>query len=474
MRGARGSRARRRLNLELGRFMSPLPSGSPGLNVARVSPAHGLLAAGGEDGALECFDVRRPVAVTRLENATSGGGGVTCLRFDGSGTTVALGSQAGKVLLYDLRSSRPLLVKDHRYSTPIVDVKWHSGPDEKRRIISSCARSVKVWDAETGTPFTSVETESDVTDTCIWPGSGLILMATEAKRLVPCFVPALGPAPRWCAFLENLTEEMEEHEQTVLYDDYRFVTRADLERLGLGSTIGTALLRPYMHGFFIDNRLYGKAAALVTPFDYAKFRAAKAQEKLEGERGSRIARQRKLPKVNAALAARLAATGECDAGDSEGEEGGAEEEGQAGAHKAPKAASLLTDQRFAAMFSDADFEVDEMDAEYRQLHPHAPRALVREHYEEDEDEVGGGAEPRMYVSRGEEAAAAFAALKSLAGVKAKPMGERRHEKPTGGGANERKRGRQEMTFELKGGRTAKGGRGRGRDGGGRGRGRGRD
>lgn len=35
------------------------------------------------------------------------------------------------------------------------------------------------------------------------------------------FVPALGPAPRWCSFLEGLTEELEESAQPALYDDYR-------------------------------------------------------------------------------------------------------------------------------------------------------------------------------------------------------------------------------------------------------------
>ena len=42
------------------------------------------------------------------------------------------------------------------------------------------------------------------------------------------FVPALGPAPKWCSFLESLTEEMEERGNPTVYDDYRFVTRADL------------------------------------------------------------------------------------------------------------------------------------------------------------------------------------------------------------------------------------------------------
>ena len=36
------------------------------------------------------------------------------------------------------------------------------------------------------------------------------------------FVPSLGPAPRWCSFLEGLTEELEESTAPVLYDDYRY------------------------------------------------------------------------------------------------------------------------------------------------------------------------------------------------------------------------------------------------------------
>lgn len=35
------------------------------------------------------------------------------------------------------------------------------------------------------------------------------------------FVPSLGPAPRWCSFLEGLTEELEESAMPTLYDDYR-------------------------------------------------------------------------------------------------------------------------------------------------------------------------------------------------------------------------------------------------------------
>lgn len=35
------------------------------------------------------------------------------------------------------------------------------------------------------------------------------------------FIPGLGPAPKWCSFLEGLTEELEETAAPAVYDDYR-------------------------------------------------------------------------------------------------------------------------------------------------------------------------------------------------------------------------------------------------------------
>ena len=46
---------------------------------------------------------------------------------------------------------------------------------------------------------------------------------------------------------------------------------------GLSGMIGTNMLRAYMHGFFLDNRLYGKAAALAAPFSYDAYRQQKAR-----------------------------------------------------------------------------------------------------------------------------------------------------------------------------------------------------
>jgi hypothetical protein len=47
------------------------------------------------------------------------------------------------------------------------------------------------------------------------------MVGCDAPKIQAYFIPSLGPAPRWCHFLEGLTEELEEAAPTV-YDDYRW------------------------------------------------------------------------------------------------------------------------------------------------------------------------------------------------------------------------------------------------------------
>ena len=54
------------------------------------------------------------------------GEGLTALRFSNSGLQCAVGTQNGLVALFDLRSSRPSIVKDHNYGAPIKDIKFHT------------------------------------------------------------------------------------------------------------------------------------------------------------------------------------------------------------------------------------------------------------------------------------------------------------------------------------------------------------
>lgn len=96
-----------RLNLSEGRFLSPLPTHSPAVNACGISPSHGLLACAGEDGVLECFDLRQRNSLGWLDAAGAAGArgqALTALRFDDSGMHLAVGTANGLVALFDLRS----------------------------------------------------------------------------------------------------------------------------------------------------------------------------------------------------------------------------------------------------------------------------------------------------------------------------------------------------------------------------------
>jgi len=54
-----------RLNLDQGRFLAPLVSSCPGINVCGYDPVHSLLAFGGEDGVVECWDPRSKTCAGR-------------------------------------------------------------------------------------------------------------------------------------------------------------------------------------------------------------------------------------------------------------------------------------------------------------------------------------------------------------------------------------------------------------------------
>ena len=233
---------------------------------------------------------------------------------------------------------------------------------------------IRVWEAATGEALTCIEPPADVNDVALYSDSGLLFAALEAEKLGVYFVPALGPAPRWCHFIDALSEEMEEQATGALYDDYKFVRREELTALGLDALVGTSVLRPYMHGFFIDARLHAKAASLSQPFAYEQWRKERVAAKLEAKSGARIAPRARV-KVNAELASELqrarakatpAAQGASAAGS--GAEGVAADAAATGA--AAPGASLLHDRRFASLFSNPDFAIDTAADEYHERRPH--------------------------------------------------------------------------------------------------------
>uniref|UniRef100_A0A803M631 Nucleolar protein 10 n=1 Tax=Chenopodium quinoa TaxID=63459 RepID=A0A803M631_CHEQI len=428
-----------RINLSQGRFLAPLTTQSPGLNVVSRSNCHGLVACGGEDGAVECFDMRARSSVGRINAvaAAEDDGQVTAIEFDDEGGfQMAVGSSEGKVLIYDLRSSHPIRVKDHMYGSPILDIKWHRTLNsEHPKIISTDNHIVRIWDPETGVGMTSIEpTGGAINDICVIRETGLMLLALDSTHIPSYFIPALGPAPKWCSYLENLTEELEENAQTSIYDDYKFLTKEELERLNLTNLIGTNLLRAYMHGYFIDYRLYKKAKSITDPFAYDAYIEKRKKEKLEAMHRERITIKRKLPKVNRHLVRTLLEDEEAAENDADKKKSSKKKKGLN--------SDILNDDRFAELFENPEFEIDENSQEYMALHPIAPQkqtALLDEHFEpimEDEMSEGDASSddegrldkksqtPRLYEVKDERHAQAFLENVSLANEDALPLGER--------------------------------------------------
>ncbi|CAH1775195.1 unnamed protein product [Owenia fusiformis] len=380
-----------RLNLEQGRFLNSLKTNATESYCCDLNPEHYLFACGTKQGNVECWDPRTRNRVGILDCALSsvlediekeGVPAVTSLKFKDA-LTMAVGTSTGQILLYDIRSDKPLLVKDHQFGLPIKNIVFHKSTD---LVLSQDSRILKLWDRNTGKAYTSIEPGTVLTDMCVVENSGMVFMANEAPKMLTYYIPSLGPAPKWCHFLDSLTEELEENPTPTVYDDYKFVTRTELDSLGLAHLIGSSLLKAYMHGYFMDIRLYNKAKSISDPFAYEEYRRSKIREKIEEARANRV-KVKKLPKVNRALAEKLI--------DQEADE-------QSKPKKKKEAATLLQDDRFSAMFKNPDFQVDPESEDYKLLNPvvskleksrqkKAQRIVEAEAHQDDDDEREGKA-----------------------------------------------------------------------------------
>jgi len=145
-------------------------------------------------------------------------------------------------------------------------------------ILSADSSSVRIWNKNDGGNFTAMECPATINDFCVVTSghnmtppyskamSGLILLACEDPKGSVMFLPALGMAPRWCSFLDTLTEELDHASQTTVYQDYVFLSRPELAQLGLDDVALQAakdVVRPVMHGYFVEEKFLTQLRAVV-------------------------------------------------------------------------------------------------------------------------------------------------------------------------------------------------------------------
>lgn len=158
---------------------------------------------------------------------------------------------------------------------------------------------IKIWNADDASLFTNIEPRNEINDIEIAKdGSGIIFAPQEQEKIGAYFLPSLGPAPKWCTFLEQLTEELEESKSTTLYEDYKFLTTLDLEKLNASNLIGTPALKAYMHGYFMELKSYQKLVSAINPFAFEKFKKDQIDKRLREQQEKRINIKSKKATVN--------------------------------------------------------------------------------------------------------------------------------------------------------------------------------
>uniref|UniRef100_A0A182W6Z4 Nucleolar protein 10 n=1 Tax=Anopheles minimus TaxID=112268 RepID=A0A182W6Z4_9DIPT len=341
-----------RLNMERGQFLLPYTSERPSaIDSITINPEHQLICVGTQEGTIEAWDYRDKKCCGTLDVAanlknTNGVASTTALQFK-NGLTLAAGTSSGQVLLFDIRARNPIASKDHLNQLPIKKIRFQPNQNS---VYSLDAAMLKIWDETSLKQKAYIESSSNFNDFAHFPGSGLFMFAQEDVKMLPYYIPSEGPAPKWCSFLDNLVEEIASESVQNVYDDYKFITRQELAELKLDHLEGTQMLRAYMHGFFINIRLYNKAKAVSDSFAFDGFRKDKIRKQIEASRPARLQLKSALPKVNRELAQQLI-----------------QEKHMSNSKRSAIANGLLGDDRFKQMFDNPDFEIDREAEDYRLL-----------------------------------------------------------------------------------------------------------
>ena len=101
-----------------------------------------------------------------------------------------------------------------------MSIKFHDGSGH---VFSMDKKVIKIWDVLNGDALTSIKSKKELKDFDFFSRSGLILSGSEQPKMQVHYLPSLGPAaPKWCVFLDNITEELEESSETPtdIYENY--------------------------------------------------------------------------------------------------------------------------------------------------------------------------------------------------------------------------------------------------------------
>ncbi|KAE8215231.1 hypothetical protein CF327_g1445 [Tilletia walkeri] len=205
----------------------------------------------------------------------------------------------------------------------------------------------------------------------IWPGSNLSGLRKRSATVASD--AATGPSD-----VGNMVPSADAKSFKVWFRDRRkgsndlpslltkFIDQAELERLNIDQLVGTALLRPYTHGFLVSLFRYEKTRLLASPIAYADARKRAFRARVKKEAESRIRSGGRPARALKWGGERQRQSG--SGGEACGEGGeGVEKEGEDGwwfgdvcatAAATGEEPSVLADGRCRELFANPEYRVD--------------------------------------------------------------------------------------------------------------------
>lgn len=211
-----------RLNLERGQFLQPFETNAKqSINACDVNPEHHLLCVGTQDGTVEAWDPRDKkrcatldigVNIPNLQTLPA----VSTIKFK-NGLQMGVGTDTGHILIYDIRSNIPLVTKDHYNNLPIRRIAFNPAHNA---VYSLDDAIFKIWNESDGQQIAYIESATKFSDFCTVPNTGMFFFGQQNSKMLSYYIPSLSPAPKWCSFLDNLTEEIESEVSGIVRNFY--------------------------------------------------------------------------------------------------------------------------------------------------------------------------------------------------------------------------------------------------------------
>lgn len=137
-----------RINLCKGGFVDSYEAEGTALNVCELNYANSLFFTGSEEGVIESWDYRQGKKLFSLNVASALSNtkifpSVTSIKMIKDDFNMAVGTESGHVLLYDIRCYTPRLIKDHLNQFPVTKLAYNSS---NHAVYSMDSGILKIWD----------------------------------------------------------------------------------------------------------------------------------------------------------------------------------------------------------------------------------------------------------------------------------------------------------------------------------------